>query len=482
VTLEVRPGEIHALLGGNGSGKSTLIKVLAGVERADAGTIEVDGQAHDLDRWTPARARDARLRFVHQQPSTLPDLSVAENLAVGHGFATGPTRRIHWAAQRRRAADVLERFRVDALPDARLGTLGPARQKMVAIARALQDQDGERRGILVLDEPTAALPEREADLLLEALRGYAARGQTIVYVSHRLEEILRVASRASVLRDGRVAGTCDRHDLGHDRLVELIVGHMDAGIQRGKARRSAGAPLLSLEGLAAGAARDATLSVRAGEIVGVAGLLGSGRSSLLRSVFGAVPRSGVVRVGSTVVAPGDIGAAIAAGIALLPEDRAAEAAFMDLSVADNLSAACIARYWRGLRLRHRRERIEALRLIDEYAIKAPSSGAPLATLSGGNQQKVMLARWMRREPLVLLLDEPTQGVDVGARTEIHRLIRRAVDGGAGALVVSSDLEELAGLADRAVVLVEGRTTCELPTGEHSAHRLGRLVHATTTGV
>jgi ribose transport system ATP-binding protein len=477
VALELERGSVHALLGGNGSGKSTLIKAIAGVQPADCGELEVAGERHDLRTMTPARAREAGLHFVHQQRPTFPGLTVAENLAIGRGFETGLGGRIEWRRARERAAAVLERFQIDARPDTELGRLGPATQTMVAIARALQDQDGETDGVLLLDEPTASLPAPEATLLLDALRRYAAAGQAIVYVTHRLEEVLAVADRATLLRDGRVAGVVEPRQLDHDALAELMMGRSVEQIERLRGRAE-GRTILAVRGLAAGPLAPLDLDLREGEIVGLAGLIGSGRSTLLGALFGVVPReSGEIRLDGE---PRDIGSppdAMAAGFAYVPEDRQRDAAFPGLSVAENLSMAVVPDYWHRGVLNRRRERRDALGLFASFLIAAESEAAPLRSLSGGNQQKVVLARWLRREPRILLLDEPTQGVDVGARAEIYELIHRTVTAGAAALVASSDFEELARTCDRVIVLRKGRVTAELRDGDLDAGRIAREANA-----
>jgi len=456
VSFEVAQGTVHALLGGNGCGKSTLIKILAGVVEADAGELEVRGGRHDARDVTPSVARQLGFRFVHQQPTTFADMSVADNLAIGHGFVTGAGRRVQWREQRAHAAATLERFGIDAKPSQALGSLTPARQTMVAVARALQDQQDASDGILVLDEPTAALPAGEVHLLLDALRGYAGHGQTILYVSHRLDEVLAVADAATVLRDGAVKTTSPRAALTHDRLVELIVGRALEAAVATTAARPRDATILEVRNLRSAAVRDAGFVLREGEVLGVAGLLGSGRSTLLRALFGAVPlERGELRLAGQPLLLQGPRDAMAAGIAYVPEDRISEGAFGDLSVDENLSMATVGTYWRRGRLRHRDARGDARGLMRRYGIRAASERAPLASLSGGNQQKVMLARWMRRSPRVLLLDEPTQGVDVGARAEIYGLVRRAVDAGTGIILVSSDAEELALLCDRALILRRG---------------------------
>ncbi|MGQ4599407.1 ATP-binding cassette domain-containing protein [Nocardia sp. R6R-6] len=463
-SLEARRGSIHALMGGNGSGKSTLIKILAGVVPADAGTLGFAGSTADLTSHTAMNAKAMGLRFVHQENSTFPDLTVAENLAVGHGFELGRLGNIKWSALRRRAADVLARFDIAVQPDARLGTLSGATQMMVAIARALQDQGQSRGKVLVLDEPTASLPTHEVDLLLGALRKYAANGHTILYVTHRLQEVLSCADEGTVFRDGRVAGTFDPSHATHDDLVTLIAGKpLERAIPGARQKKHVADDnrrvVLRAQGLGHG---EGNFELRSGEVVAIAGILGSGRTRLLRQIFGSLPRAGAtVEVDGRMVTGRGPGGAMAKGIALVPENRHVEAAFPDLSISDNLSIAALATHTRGWWVSRRSERSAARTLISDFFVKTASETAPLSALSGGNQQKVILARWLQRKPKVLLLDEPTQGVDVGARAEIHALIRSAADAGAAVLLVSSDFDELAAAADRVLVLHEGRIVAEI---------------------
>jgi ribose transport system ATP-binding protein len=471
VSFELERGTIHALLGGNGSGKSTTNKILAGVHDAVAGTIEIDGHEFDATSFTPARAREAGLRFVHQQGSTFADLSVAENLAIGRGFETGAIGRIRWRSLHAHAGEVLKRFNVDADPGALLGELSPATRAIVAIARALQDQEDAHSGVLVLDEPTASLPTGEVKLLLDALRQYAAAGQTILYVTHRLDEVVEVVDRATVLRDGRLVRTLERSEIDHETLVEAIMGkRAEELLERPPA--PLGAPVLEVTGLSGGCVRGASFSVHAGEIVGLAGLTGSGRSTLLKLLFGAIPvEAGEAILGGEPVRAHGPREAMEAGIGYVPEDRLAESAFLDMSVVENVGLTTLGVYFRRGRLDHRAERRDTRELVGAYAIKAEALDSPLGTLSGGNQQKAVLARWLRRDPRLLLLDEPTQGVDVGARVEIWQHVRRAVEGGACALAVTSDLEELPRVCDRVLVLRGGRIVAELAGGELSEHSL-----------
>ncbi|GAB7007603.1 sugar ABC transporter ATP-binding protein [Nocardioides sp. AN3] len=477
-SLELMPGSIHALLGGNGSGKSTLLKALAGVQPADEGTLEIGGTAIPLASMTPSKARELGLRFVHQQPSVFPSLSVAENLAIGAaGFDLTLGWRVQWPQTRRRAQEVLNRFQIDVHPDVELSELNPATQTMVAIARALQDLENASDGILLLDEPTASLPDHEANLVLEAMNRYAAAGQTIVYVTHRLEEVFAAADRATLLVDGRVITTVAPQEVSHADLVELIMGRAVEQVDK-RSGPVDGPVVLEVSCLSAGPLEDFSVQARAGEIVGVTGLIGSGRSSLLKALFGVLPRrSGTVAIQGAALRVNTPRDAIAAGLSYVPENRAADAAFAHLSLLQNLSIANVGKYWSHARLQHRQERREANNLLEEFLIKAESVEGPMAELSGGNQQKAILARWLQRRPKVLLLDEPTQGVDVGARAEIYGHIRRAVDTGSVALVASSDTEELEAICDRVVVLRKGRRVAELSGDELTSANMQRLSHS-----
>jgi ABC-type sugar transport system ATPase subunit len=480
VDLEIRRGDVHALVGGNGSGKSTLIKILAGVLPADpGGALEVAGRAVELDAYDPPTAREAGLRFVHQDAGVFPQLSVMENLAIGRGFETSRVGAVRWRAVRRQACAVLERFEIPVAPDTPLVELGPALRMMVAIARALQDAEDDA-GILVLDEPTAALPAHEVEVLMDSVRHFARIGHTVIYVSHRLDEVLALADRVSALRDGRLVDTVDAAGMTEERLINLVVGRDLGRVYPDMPEPDAVAsPLVAIEELHAGPLRGVSLTVGQREVVGVAGLLGSGRSSLLQSIFGACPTNkGEIRLNGRPLRSRSPKDAMDLGIAYVPEDRPVAAAFSDLSVLDNIGAADVA-CWRRLRIDRARERAEARTSLTEFLIKAPSLAAPMTALSGGNQQKVILARWLRRRPKVILLDEPTQGVDIGARAEIYQLVRAAVAGGAGALVVSSDFEELARVCDRVLVLTDGRIVADVSGDELDPQRLTELTYSAT---
>jgi ribose transport system ATP-binding protein len=466
VSLELGRGTIHALLGGNGSGKSTTIKCLAGVYTADSGVFRIGGREIEAASMSPSAAWEAGLRFVHQQDSTFPDLTVAENLAIGHGFETGRGGRISWRETKRHAAKIIERYGIEARPETPMHELRPAAHGMVAIARALQDQDGAHEGVLVLDEPTASLPSHEVDVLLGALKRFAASGQTIMYVTHRLAEVMKIADKATVFRDGQVVAQLDRGGFDADGLATAIMGRQMERLEHRPVVSAKNRPtMVSARRICGGPITEVDFELRQGEIVGLAGLLGSGRSSLLRMLFGAQPvEGGEVELEGRKVEFEQPHEAMAAGLAYVPEDRLSEAAFTDLSVGENMAIASCGRHFKGGVIRGGAERKEVRELMGRYQIKAPSEKVPLSTLSGGNQQKVILGRWMCRDPKVLLLDEPTQGIDVGARVEIWQLVRQAVEAGAAALVVSSDFEELPRVCDRVLVLNQGRIVGEI-TGD-----------------
>lgn len=475
VSFDIERGSVHTLLGGNGSGKSTLVKILAGVHTADAGEVVFGERSLPAAELTPAKAYAEHLRFVHQNPSTFAKLSVEENLAIGHGFETRGGM-IRWRSLRRHAREVLARFEIDVAPSAELGRLGPAMQTMVAIARALQDVERDSSSTLILDEPTAALPYDEVDLLLTSLRRYAEAGQTILLVTHRLEEVCEIADAATILRDGVVAGELQRAEISHERLVEAIVGGViDQDDQRPVEVRG-GRPVLRVSGLRGGAVLDASFTVHDHEIVGVAGLLGSGRSTLLRLLFGAQQiDAGEIELAGRPFRPKGPHEAMSRGVGLTPGDRTSEAAFTALTLRENISMSVLSRFARWGLIRQRMEKHEVRELIAAHDIVAANPDIPFSALSGGNQQKAVMARAMDVGKRVLLLDEPTQGVDVGARREIWAKVRAKVDSGCSALVVSSDLEELSAISDRALVMVGGRVIAELQRGEVDEATLDRYV-------
>jgi len=458
-SLAVRPGTVHALLGGNGSGKSTAIKVLAGVHQADAGRVRIGGRDQDLTSWSAADAREAGLRFVHQDLGLFEGLSIAENFAFDAGFPTRSGAAIRWRSLHCRVREVLDDYELDVDPRTPINELRPADRTMVAIARALQDASGcgDRGLVLVLDEPTASLAQHESALLLTKLRRRAELGQTVVMVSHRMAEVLSVADDFTVFRDGRTVATLvDAHPT-EDALVELMAGRAVEELRPVGGTTATSTVRVSVRGLAGGPLRGVDLDALAGEIVGIAGLVGSGRSTLLRMLFGdRRPDAGEVTLDGRPYRPRDVPDALVAGVAYVPEDRGGEAAFPDLSIADNLSVTRLRSYW-GLRgMNRRREHDVGRALVSDFKVKAAGTTALFSSMSGGNQQKVVLARWLQQDPALLLLDEPTQGVDVMSRVDIYATIREAARRGSAVLVASSDASELLALCDRIVILREGR--------------------------
>lgn len=472
--LRVERGQVHALVGQNGSGKSTLIKCLAGYERADHGaSVRFCGRTVDL--WHRSSELNARLRVVHQDLGLVPTLSAVENLGLGRGYLTGIGGRIRWRAEVERAQELLLRFGV--APDVRapVATLTNAERAALAIVRALQDWDEGDAGLLVLDEPTTRLSRFEVDSLFGEVRAVAARGNGVLFVSHLLDEVLGLADVVTVLRDGQVvASAVPVGDLDQDRLVSLIVGRSLEQLEpRPPTRR--GQPALELMGVVGPTLRGVSLRVRAGEIVGVAGLVGSGRDEICPVVYGALPRpAGRVLVEKRKVFA-DPRESIQAGMALVPSDRATQGLIASDRLMHHLTLPRLGPLQRAGMLRHRAEREEASVWVERLNVVPPRLWRRMGKFSGGNQQKAVLARWLRTEPKILLLDDPTQGVDVGSKAEIYRQVGASADQGVAVLVASSDVEELVHLCDRVVVMRAGQIACEL---EGDALEVGRLTSET----
>jgi ribose transport system ATP-binding protein len=465
VSLDLRWGEVHALVGGNGSGKSTLIKILAGVYSADAGEMTALGEVHDLTHHSPTDAAHLGLRFVHQDMAVLPLLTVAENLGLGGRFVTSGLGRIHRRRNDAHTRAALRRFDLNVEPRARAATLSTPQKALLAIARALQDLDESRRAILFLDEPTAALPAEEADELLRSLRQLADAGHCVVLVSHRLDEVRAVANRVTGIRDGKNAGIIDASDLTESRLVELILGGKLPPASQVESISFSDDYVLEVDDISGGPIRGASLKIRPGEIVGLAGLLGSGRTELLEMIFGARPiHAGTVKVNGAIVRSPSTSRMTGLGMAFLPEDRLGGGVFPGHSVATNMTAGNSRRYFRGLRMHRGQLTREVAQDLVNYKVKASGPSAPIESLSGGNQQKTALGRCLRREPSILLLDEPAQGIDVGARETVMSLIVAAAGRGAAVIVASSEFEELTRLCHRTVIVSHGETTSELPHG------------------
>jgi L-arabinose transport system ATP-binding protein len=473
VTLEVRSGEILALVGENGAGKSTLVRILEGLYRPDQGTLMAQGVRQTLR--SPADAHALGIRVIHQEPDIIPDLSIAENLFLGD------FRRIHGlfldrADLQRRTRGMLVEFGLenDLSPWTRAGDLSPAQRQLMEIMRAL------RRGlkILALDEPTSSLTEDEAQRLFRVVKRLRDDGVGVIYISHRMREVRDLADRIAVLRDGRLVDERPTAEFPEAEIVQAMVGRPIADLYERGARRRRGEVALSVQGLSTTRVHDVSFDIRSGEVVGLAGLIGAGRSELAEAIFGHDRiLAGSVAVEGRPVRLHSPADAIAAGVGFAPEDRKSQALLLLRSVKDNISLAIPDLISRFDFINESDERRIAGALVDRLRIRTPSLDASVANLSGGNQQKVVLGRWLARRPKVLILDEPTRGVDVGAKAEIYRLIAELAAEGIALLVISSEMPELLGLADRILVMASGRVVAELPREQASEERILSLAMA-----
>ncbi|MBV8998467.1 MAG: sugar ABC transporter ATP-binding protein [Solirubrobacterales bacterium] len=472
VSMTIEPGEVHALLGQNGSGKSTLIKILSGYHAPDpGGGIRVQGQ--DLPLQSPVQSYRLGCRFVQQDLGLVSTLSVLDNMSLGSGFPTS-FGTIRGKATYQQAKGDLERLSLDIDPKAMVSTLTASERTGVAIARALREDPDYPACLLVLDEPTATLPVDEVDQLLDRVSAMAATGVGVLYVTHHLGEIFRVAHNVSVFRDGMVVGAGPVKDFDHAAIVELLAGEEllaeETESRRQKAARAAARDketVFEVIDLSAGALAGASFSVERGEIVGIAGLAGSGRDSVLGASFGALPRAGgEVALAGQPLPAGRPDLAIARGVAYLAPDRKIGGGVMTMSARENLTLPDLKPFWKGLRLRRRSETARTKDWFERLSVRpANAINDPLSIFSGGNQQKILFGKWLSQKPSVFLLDEPTQGVDVGAKADLHRELVAAAEDGAAVIVSSSDLEELADLCDRVLVIVDGRITAELQGAE-----------------
>ena len=459
VSFPLYGGEAHALVGENGAGKSTIVKMLAGVHRPDTGTLAVDGV--DVDFANPAAAKAAGIAVIYQEPTLFPDLSVAENISMGR-HPLGALHSIDRTAMREHAVALFTRLGVHVDPDRPARGLSIADQQIVEIAKALSAQ----ARILVMDEPTAALSGVEVDRLFSVARSLRDEGAAVMFISHRFEEITALCERVTIMRDGRHVSTDPLDGLSVDEMVRRMVGR-DLDALFPKQDVTPGDVVLEVEGLTrAGVFKDVSFSVRAGEIVALAGLVGAGRSEVMQAVFGVDKRdAGVVRLHGTTLKADSPRAAMSAGMALVPEDRRQQGLVMDLSIERNVNlprSRSLSRLGMLLGGRERREATEwTRRLQTKYRRLSDTVG----TLSGGNQQKVVLAKWLATAPQVLIVDEPTRGIDVGTKAEVHRLMSSLAADGVAVVMVSSELPEVLGMADRVLVMREGRIVAEIPRAE-----------------
>jgi rhamnose transport system ATP-binding protein len=449
-SFELHAGEVHALIGENGAGKSTLIKIITGAVEGDSGEINLNGQT--IRRNSPRLARSLGIAAIYQQPALFPELSVAENIAIGleHG---GLWSRVNWRERRRRAADLLAQVGAKIDPERDAADLSMPQQQLVEIARAL----GAEARVLIMDEPTASLSEADTQNLFAVIGQLRAQGVGIIYISHRLEELSVIADRVTVLRDGRTIDTRLMSEVNRQQLIQLMVGRELSAVFP-KKTVAVGEVVLELRQLGCSEAgiKNVNLSVRAGEIVGLAGLVGAGRTELARTIFGLTPADdGNILLRGEAVRIKSPREAIAYGIAYVPEDRRRHGVVLELPISANMTLASLDQLARFGAMDFRREKEIAADYTRRLGIKTPAIFAAVSTLSGGNQQKVALSRWLITKPAVLILDEPTQGIDVGAKSEIHALMTELSAQGVAILMISSELPEILGMSDRIAVMRGG---------------------------
>jgi inositol transport system ATP-binding protein len=480
VSLELEEAEVHGLLGENGAGKSTLLKILAGALQPDAGTIEFAGAAVSLP--TPESAQALGIVTIYQEFNLIPSMTVEENLFLGREPVSGPF--VNWADMRRQTKALAERYGLD-LPAARLvRDLSVAQQQMVEIARAL----AMKSRLIVMDEPTSALSETETQRLFAIVRDLKREGISTIFVTHRLAEVLEICDRITVLRDGRPSGKADVEGLSMDRIIRMMVGRSASELFEPLPERSPSSVLLTVKGLSRRGAvddpravvlHDVSFALRRGEILGVAGLVGSGRTELARCLFGADPKTaGETILDDNIVEVLEPEDAIAHGIGLVPEDRKQQALFLDLAVRENLSIAALGKILRFGFVKLAAERALIRRYRDSLNIRMAGAEQKVKNLSGGNQQKVVLARWLALGPRILIVDEPTRGIDVGAKAEVHQLLHQMAVSGISIIAISSELPEVIAISDRILTMRAGRITGEVPRALASEERLMQLM---TTG-
>ena len=465
VDLTIRPGEVHSMVGENGAGKSTLMRVLGGEHRPDAGEIRIDGKAVRLSGPVDAIARG--ISVIHQEMALAPDLTVAENIFLGELPA-----RIGWGALNAKARDLIGQLGFDISPRRTVSELSVAHQQVVEIAKALS----RKARVLVFDEPTAVLSMGDAQRLLDIIRGLRSSGVGLVYISHRLDEIYAISDRITVLKDGRKVDTVTPRAVPVDGLIRMMVGRPLNQLFGVKPERCVGEEILKVDRLTLpNGISDVSFTLRRGEVVGLGGLVGSGRTEVARAIFGADPiASGTLTLHGRPYRPSAPKSGVKGGIALVPEDRKGQGVVLDMAIAKNATMARTGPVTRAGFFSRGAERRTVQRLIDDLHIKLGTMMDPVSSLSGGNQQKVVLAKWFHAGGEVVILDEPTRGVDVGAKTEIYSLIHRMASEGKAVLVISSEHAELFGLCDRVLVMGEGRLRGELLPPDFSEEKLLHL--------
>jgi inositol transport system ATP-binding protein len=470
MNLVVRRGTVHVVCGENGAGKSTLMKIINGIHQPDAGDILINGQKVEIDG--PIAARALGVSMVSQELNYIPEMTIEQTLFLGEEPRTR-FGSIDWKAIRRRTVELLEREGLRYRPDDKLKDLSVADIQMLEILKAVSQE----ASIIILDEPTSAITSKEVDILFAKVEQLRAKGTGIIYISHRLDELFRIADEISVIRDGSHVRTQPASELNVDTVIQLMVGRPLDNVFPPKPMHEIGAVALEVDGLrdAAGKFSQVSFNVRRGEIVGFAGLMGAGRTEVARAIFGLDPiAGGRIRIDGEETRIRSVGEAMRQGVVMLSEDRKRYGIVPVRSVRENTGLASLERFFRGGRL-HRSVEKELLGSITRrMRVKASSDELPIAALSGGNQQKVMLAKWMLRDPRIMILDEPTRGVDVGAKYEIYKIIYELATEGKAVLMISSELPELLAICDRVYVMAHGAITGELQATEFSQERVMRL--------
>ncbi len=464
VSLTVQPGEVHAVVGENGAGKSTLMKILAGAYTKDEGRIFLDGREVSIEG--PLHAQHLGIAIIYQHLNMIPDLTASENIFVGRFPQKGG--RIDFAAMNNAAADLLHEVGAKFPPTAVVASLSIADRQLIAIAKALS----MNASIVVMDEPTSSLTPAEVEMLFGIVKKISDAGTSVIFISHHMDEIFSITDRVTVLRDGHCVGSWNTAELTEESIVSHMIGRtMDTMFPKEYSKK--GDVVLEVRNLAsAGLFENISFSLHRGEILGIGGLVGSGRTELVKTIFGDLPRAAgdVLIDGSPVIidSPRD---AVRAGIALIPEDRGHEGAILDDTVSRNISLPLLAKFFRGGRIDEASEKEFAQSYVDSLKIKTPTTEQKVEFLSGGNQQKVVLAKWFGTKPKILILDEPTRGIDVGAKAEIYRLVSRMTAEGVGVLMISSELPELMALSDRLLVMCRGRLAASMERAHATSERI-----------
>ncbi len=471
VSLHVGAGEIVGLVGENGAGKSTMMKILGGSIEPDRGTITIDGEEHD--GLTPTEATELGIAFVHQELNLFENLDVAANVYIGREpFRYGPLRLVDNAKLHAAVQPLLDRLGATFSPSTPVERLSLAQRQMVEIAKVLS-MDAR---LVIFDEPTSSLPVAETEKLLEVIAGLKANGIAVIFISHRLHEIVEACDRVLVLRDGRMVGTLEGEAINHDAMVKLMVGR-DLKVSYKPPTLPRGDVVLSARGVRTGTwpHKEIDLDLHSGEILGLAGLVGAGRTELARVLFGIDGAfGGVIHLDGEEIHFASSADAVKAGVFLVPEDRKGAGLLLDMSIAENVSLPNLAAYSRNMLVSREREMARAERSRVELDIRAPGVSVRTGALSGGNQQKVVLAKWLAMDPKVIIFDEPTRGIDIGAKAEIYRLMRALTDNGVAVLVISSDMEEVIGVSDRVAVMHEGHISGILDRAQSSEENILRL--------